>query len=145
VSQNNLKKYQFLEHTADAKFQAFGGSLEEAFTNAAYAMVSLMWDRGKIERKIQQPVKVQGRDLKQLLVNYLEEILYLLDSQMFLLHAVENIQIRRIAKEYELEGLFLGDDYGSHYQPYGDVKAITYNEMEIHTGDRIMVQVVVDV
>jgi SHS2 domain-containing protein len=104
VSQDSLKKYQFLEHTADAKFQAFGQSLEEAFSNAAYATVSLMWDRGKIARKIQKPIKVQGRDLEQLLVNFLEEILYLLDSQMFLLH-----------------------------------------EMEIHTTDLFMVQVVVDV
>jgi SHS2 domain-containing protein len=145
VSQNDPKKYQFLEHTADAKFQAFGRSLDEAFKNAAYAMVSLMWDREKIERKIQKPVKVEGRDLEQLLVNFLEEILYFLDSQIFLLHSVEKIQIQRIAEVYVLESLFLGDDYRNHYQPYGDVKAITYNEMEIHTKNRFMVQVVVDV
>jgi SHS2 domain-containing protein len=145
VSQNDLKKYQFLEHTADAKFQAFGQSLEEAFKNAAYAMVSLMWDREKIERKIQKPFKVEGRDLEQLLVNFLEEILYLLDSQTFLLHSVEKIQIQRIAEAYVLESLFLGDESGDHYQLYGDVKAITYDEMEIHTKNRFMVQVVVDV
>ncbi len=145
VSQDNLKKYQFLEHIADAKFQAFGRSLEEAFVNAVYATVSLMWDREKIGRKIQQPVKVQGRDLEQLLVNFLEEILYLLDSQMFLLHSAEKIKIWREAEMYVLEGHFFGDDYGKNYQPYGDVKAITYNEMEIHTNDIFMVQVVVDV
>jgi SHS2 domain-containing protein len=145
VSQDSLKKYQFLEHTADAKFQAFGQSLEEAFSNAAYATVSLMWDRAKIARKIQKPIKVQGRDLEQLLVNFLEEILYLLDSQMFLLHSVEKIQIGKRADVYLLEALFLGDDYGDRYKPYGDVKAITYNEMEIHTTDLFMVQVVVDV
>jgi SHS2 domain-containing protein len=145
VSRDSLKKYQFLEHTADAKFRAFGRSLEEAFRNAAYATVSLMWDREKIGRKIQQPVKVHGRDLEQLLVNFLEEILYLLDSQMFLLHSVDKIQIQKKGEVYALDGLFFGDGYGDHYQPYGDVKAITYNEMEIHTNDLFMVQVVVDV
>jgi len=145
VSQNDLKKYQFLEHTADAKFQAFGRSLEEAFENAAYALVSLMWEREKIGRKIQHSVKVEGRDLEQLLVNFLEEILYLLDSRMYLLHSVEKIQIQKIAEVYALDALFLGDDNGNQYQPYGDVKAITYNEMKIHTKNRFMVQVVVDV
>jgi SHS2 domain-containing protein len=145
VPQDSPKKYQFLEHTADAKFQAFGRSLEEAFINAAYATVSLMWDRGKIERKIQRTVKVEGRDLEQLLVNFLEEILYLLDSQMFLLHSIDKIQIHGVAEMYVLECLFLGDVCGKHYRPFGDVKAITYNEMEIHTNDFFMVQVVVDV
>ena len=33
-----MQKYKFLEHTADIKFQAFGKSLEEVFSNCAYAM-----------------------------------------------------------------------------------------------------------
>jgi len=145
VSSSYGKKYQFLEHTADAKFQAFGQSLEEAFTNAAYALVSLMWDRDTIENKIRHPVAVEGRDLKQLLVNFLEEILYLLDSRMFLLHSVEGIKIRRIEEKYILDGSFFGDTYEKRYRPFGDVKAITYNEMEIWINEHFMVQVVVDV
>jgi SHS2 domain-containing protein len=145
VSQDNQKEYRFLEHTADAKFQAFGQSLEEAFTNAAYAMVSLMWDREKIERKVRLPIKLEGRDLEQLLVNFLEEILYLLDSRMFFLHGVEGIKIRRDRNLYKLEGLFIGDDSAGQYEPFGDVKAITYDEMEIHSNDLFIVQVVVDV
>jgi len=140
-----LKKYQFFDHTADAKFRAFGRSLEEAFTNAAYATVSLMWDRESIGKDIRKPVNVIGRDLEQLLVNFLEEILYLLDSQMFLLHSVEKIRIERKSEMYTLEGFFLGGKLGKDYQPYGNVKAITYDEIEIRTNDPYMVQVVVDV
>ena len=44
-----MQKFKYLQHTADAKFQAFGKTLEEAFCNAALAMVSLMWDPEKIE------------------------------------------------------------------------------------------------
>jgi SHS2 domain-containing protein len=145
VSQDTPKKYRFFEHTADAKFQAFGTSLEEAYTNAAYAMVSLMWDREKIERKVQLEVKIQGRDLEQLLVNFLEEILYLLDSRMFLLNGVEKIRIQRDEGFYKLDGIFLGDYSGKQYEPFGDVKAVTYDEIEIHSNDLFMVQVVVDV
>jgi SHS2 domain-containing protein len=145
VSQDVPKKYQFFEHTADAKFQAFGESLEEAFTNAAYATVSLMWDRKKIDGKVEWPVKIQGRDLEQLLVNFLEEILYLLDSRMFFLHDVKKIKIQMDRNQYKLEGLFIGDDSGKHYEPYGDVKAITYDELQIKLTSPFMVQVVVDI
>jgi SHS2 domain-containing protein len=145
VSHHIRKKYKFFEHTADAKFQAFGRSLEEAFTNAAYATVSLMWDREKIEAKVQFPVKVQGSDLEQLLVNFLEEILYLLDSRMFLLQEVGKVKIQRDTDLYKLEGLFIGDYSGKDYVPFGDVKAITYDELKIHSNDLFVVQVVVDV
>lgn len=145
VSRDNPKKYRFFEHTADAKFQAFGKSLEEAFTNAAYATVSLMWDREKIEKKVQLPVEVRGHDLEQLLVNFLEEILYLMDSRLFLLHSVDSIKIQRVKEFYKLDGLFTGDYSGKLYEPFGDVKAITYDEIEIHANDLFMVQVVVDV
>ena len=30
-----MKTFEFLEHTADIKFQAFGKSIEEAFSNSA--------------------------------------------------------------------------------------------------------------
>lgn len=145
VSLDDPKKYQFFEHTADAKFRAFGKSLEEAYTNAAYALISLMWDREKIERKVRLQVHIQGRDLEQLLVNFLEEILYLLDSRMFLLNGVEKIEIQRDADFYKLDGIFLGDYSGEQYDPFGDVKAITYDEIEIRSNDLVMVQVVVDV
>ena len=44
-----------------------------------------------------------------------------------------------------MKALFRGDNYSEKYKIHGDVKAITYNEMEIKSKDRFMVQVVVDV
>ena len=43
-----MDKYKFFEHTADAKFQAYGKSVEEAFSNAALAMFSVITDTSKI-------------------------------------------------------------------------------------------------
>ena len=37
------EKFKYLEHTADAKFQAFGRTLEEAFANAVLATASLIF------------------------------------------------------------------------------------------------------
>jgi SHS2 domain-containing protein len=140
-----MERYRFFEHTADAKFKAFGETLEEAFSNAALATASLMWDWEKIEHKVTHPVEVEGRDLKQLLSGFLEEIIYLLDTKSFLLGFPGNIKIEEKEDRYTLKSLFRGDHYSDQYEIFGDVKAITYNEMEIEESGRFMVQVVVDV
>jgi SHS2 domain-containing protein len=119
--------------------------MEESFTNAALATASLMWDWERIEKKIEHRVRVEGRDLKQLLVSLLEEIIYLLESKRLLLAAVEGIRIDKKRGTYFLTALFKGDRYSEKYTIFGDVKAITYNEMVIEQDDRIMVQVVVDI
>ena len=140
-----MERYRFLRHTADAKFQAFGATLEEAFCNAALATASLMWDWEKIEKKIEHRIEVKGKDLKQLLNSFLEEIIYLLDSKMFLLGSPQNLRIEKEERGYVLKASFKGDKYSDKYQIHGDVKAITYNEMEIEHNGQHMVQVVVDV
>ena len=162
-------RYRVLAHTADGKFRAFGDSIEEAFANAALAMVSLMWDWEKVARRIVRDVDIRGRDLDQLLYKYLEEALYLFDSRKFMLAAVEDLRIdnpvsfapsgppddtRRAPAavpseapgEFRLTARFVGDDRPELYEFFGDVKAVTYNEMKIGCCDGIswVVQVVVD-
>jgi len=139
------KGFEFFEHPADAKFQAYGKSLEEAFRNATYALVSLMWDREKIRPKIELPVVVEGKDLKQLLVGFLEEVLYLLDSRSFLLNSVVDLNIESTRDGYILRGKFCGNRFEEGQETFGDVKAITYHEMMIEQNRHVIVQVVVDV
>jgi len=139
------EKFRFLEHTADAKFQAYGRTLEEAFGNAALATASLMWDPASIAGKIRVPLSARGRDLEQLLVRFLEEILYLLESRFFLLGSAEGIKIEKRAGEYALEAVFRGDTNSDAYETHGGVKAVTYNEMNISKNDGYTVQVVLDV
>jgi SHS2 domain-containing protein len=140
-----MEKYKFFPHTADAKFQAFGQTLEETFAHAAIAVASLMWDWQKISRNIAIPVAVEGKSLEQLLVNFLEEILYLLDTRNFLLGFVNTMLLKKKEDCWILRASFAGDEYNSEYEIFGDVKAITYNEMIIKRQAPFWVQVVVDI
>jgi SHS2 domain-containing protein len=139
------ERFRFLEHTADAKFQAFGRTLEEAFANAALATASLMWDPGSIARKVSHPVYAGAIGLEQLLVRFLEEILYLVESRFFLLAAAEDLKIERRGEAYRLEAVFWGDTNSEAYETYGGVKAVTYNDMRISRNGGYTIQVVVDV
>jgi SHS2 domain-containing protein len=133
-----------LAHTADAKFRAYGGTLEEAFANAALALAALMWDWKGVEPRITITISIKGKDLPQLLFNFLEEVLFLLDTREFLLHGVDPIKIWGEGGDFCLEATFQGDEYSDKYTTYGDVKAITYHEMNIKQADKIELQVVVD-
>lgn len=140
------ERFRYLDHTADAKFQAYGRTLEEAFSNAALATASLMWDVEEVEKKSRRKVLVRGRDLEQLLLHFLEEVIFAFEVDSFHLAAVEALRIRPNKDGgYELEATLAGDDRPSKYLLHGEVKAITYNEMKIEPNDPVTVQVVVDI
>src|SRR3989344_2707725 len=124
--ENNMKKFEILEHTADGKFRAYGKNLNEAFSNAAIAMFSLMTNIKKVKGKTKKKIIVEGIDLKSLLYKFLEELLFLFDSQGFLLKEVKSLKINK----YELTAEIIGDK-AKNYEIFGDVKAVTYNEMKI--------------
>lgn len=140
-----MPRYRFLPHTADAKFQAYGRTLEEAFSNGALALASLMWDWQKVSRRVTHRIRVHGRDQKQLLLGFLEEVLYMFETQAFLLGNVEDLRIQKTGQRYSLQAQLAGDEFSEAYSLTGDVKAITYNEMEIIQNDRVVIQVVADI
>ncbi len=139
-----MRKYKFLEHTADVKFQAFGKTLEKAFENASYALINIMC-KEKIKPLIKKQIKIKGKDLENLLYNFLEEFIFLLDSKDFLLGKIKNLKINKKNGDYELIVEALGDN-AKNYKTELDVKAITYNEMFVKKQkDKFICQVVVDV
>lgn len=136
-----MERYRFLEHTADAKMQAYGKDLPEAFSNAAVGMFSLMFEPENVKPKIKKKISVKGNDQKALLYNWLEELLFLLDSENFVLHEVKKIRI----KDNKLEAEITGDTNSESYSSHGEVKAVTYNEMDIkEEPGKAVVQVVLD-
>lgn len=128
-------KYEYLPHTADAKIRAYGKTREEQFTNAALAVINIMFDPEKIKPKIEKKISVEGNDEKQLLCNWLQQFLILLDTESFILHSIKKISIKTDKKKAEqklrLNAVVTGDKYSDKYETLGSVKAVTYNHMEI--------------
>jgi len=120
--------------------------MEEAFANAALATASLMWDWTKIVPGKTVEIEVAGNDLEQLLVKFLGEIVYLMETKNFLLAAVDGPEIVWEGKSFRLKAGFLGDDLSGVTSIHGVVKAVTYNEMKIEYSRPCgyTVQVVVD-
>lgn len=131
------KKFVFLKHTADVKFQAFGKNLEEQFKNAGMALKETICEGVKVKSVIKKKISVKGKDEKSLLYNFLEEFLYLLDAEGFLLGDVKSVKIKGFKLIAEVSG-----DSAKNYKFTNSVKAVTYNDMMI---EKKFVQVVLDV
>jgi len=135
-----MKKYQFIDHTADIKFKAFGRSMEEVFEHAAEALFVSVYD-GPVEKKKTFQIKAEGKDAEALLYNFLEEFLLLIDEKHFL-----PTRARVKIKNNVLTAEVLGDaaeDYVLHMH----VKAITYNDMFVREEKKNawVAQVVLDI
>jgi SHS2 domain-containing protein len=137
-----MEKYRFLDHTADAKFQSFGRTLEDAYVNAGFAMFSIITDVKKVKPVYAEEIFVRGKDLVSLLYNFLEELLFLFDTKGIMLSRVVEIDIHN----FTLHAVIEGDINHDEYEMCGSIKAVTYNEMEVREEDgHFVCQVVVDI
>ena len=139
-----MKQYEFLEHTADVKFRAYGKTLEEAFSNAALATSAVMTDVKKIKGKIEKTIAVQSKTKESLLYDFLEKLLYLLDTESFIASKVKSLKIKK-GKAFKLIATVIGDNAdGYDVHPY--IKAVTYNDMLIkEEKGKVTIQVVHDI
>lgn len=141
-----MEKYKFLSHTADIKFQAFGKSLEDCFLSGFEALKETMTKSIQIKERNKKKIKIKGMDLKNLLYNFLEEFLFLLDAKDFITSKVSKIKINQTSdKKFELIAEIYGDK-ASNYKISNSVKAITYSEMLLNKeNNKFVCQVVMDV
>jgi SHS2 domain-containing protein len=70
-----------VEHMADRAFRVFARSFPDLLENAAHAMVALDGQPPDTEYFIRRIIDVDGSDRETLLVNWLNEILYLEQTQ----------------------------------------------------------------
>jgi SHS2 domain-containing protein len=139
--------YEFLEHKADVKFRARGSTLEEMFVFSAEALWETIRGDIKILEQESRNLEIEGKDIMGLLHNFLEEFLFLLDAEDFLVSRIEGVKIEAPSDDglFRLSAIIFGDS-ANNYKFTNDVKAITYSEMFVREEDNeFFCQVVLDV
>ena len=127
------KRYEYFDVTADIGFYAYGDSLEEAYENAGLAMFDVVTDVSEVKETETREFEVVSEDLVSLLYDYLEELLFLQDTE-FLFFSRFDIDIERIDDDsfenYRLSCMAKGEkiDWDVHSRR-SEVKAITFHKM----------------
>ena len=134
--------YETFEHEADVGVRGFGDSVDEAFANAARAMFTVMFDIETIEAKEAVEAKCEAPEKEMLLVEWLNELLYLADVKEM---AFSDFKVRIDGDN--LTGVARGEKFDPlKHHPKIEVKAATYSQLKVEKGDDgFMVQTVVDV
>jgi len=121
-----MKKYQILEHKADLKIKVFGKTKEELFENAMVGMLKAAKYQKKLKSQNSKvKIKIKSMDLPSLLVDFLSEILYLVETKKIVFEKVEFTKF----KENEIEAILIGKPLkrmGVH------IKGVTYHDLDIH-------------
>src|SRR5665648_684311 len=73
------KQYEFIEHTADAKFVAYGNDICNVFENAALAMFEVMLDTASVQPLQSCDIVLSANRLDELLHDWLSELLFLFE------------------------------------------------------------------
>ncbi len=138
-------KYRYINHTADLKVRAYGKTLEEAFSNAAIGGFDFLTDTTKIKKKIEKKISIKSKRIEALLYDFFEQLLFLLDTESFIISDFKDMKIKQAKDKFELKCSAMGDNY-KNYEVKGDIKAITYSEMRIYKEKAgFVIDVVLDI
>jgi SHS2 domain-containing protein len=128
------KSYKILEHIADVRVRAFGKTKEELFLNAMKGMNAVLKPQIKDKKSPPTPrlrraskirnIKIKSVDLNALLVDFLSEVLYQIQTNKEIYNDVKFEKFSDIELEGELTG--------NKVELFGeDIKAVTYHKLEI--------------
>ena len=136
--------FEYLEHTADVKFRAYGKTAEEMLCNAASALFQAMVDPTTIAAQEIWTVELEGDDLDDLAYRWLSEIIFLFETESAVFSTF-SLQLKQDEK-MRLYGKIGGEriDLGRHAFE-NEVKAVTRHKFGIKKNQIWCIQVVLDV
>jgi SHS2 domain-containing protein len=124
--------FQFIDHTADAGILVKAPTIEGMFETAALGFSELITRVDSLNCLIQRQFRLQEEDIETLLVSWLQELLYLLDT--------EDLIFGRF--QVHLKGLTLkasawGEVFDPEIHPMKtEIKAVTYHQLEVVGDDQ---------
>jgi SHS2 domain-containing protein len=125
--------FEFRDHTADVQVRSWGPSLEEAFSQTAYSlMTTITPNLNKIAVKVERKITVEAEDIEALLFDFLSEFLYIFDVEELIFNQIYVHQIERLNDNFKLFATLKGEKFDLDKHEIGtEVKAITYSFMNI--------------
>ncbi|GLC61394.1 hypothetical protein PLESTB_001751400 [Pleodorina starrii] len=139
-------KFEYLDHTADVQLHAWGRDLKEAFENCGLAMFNYMSPLELVRPRETRSYRAEGHDLPSLLYGFLDELLFVFATELFLAASLTITTFDRVNWVIEAEGV--GEAFDREVHEVGtEIKAITYSAMAIseERPDDAEVFVIVDI
>lgn len=123
--------YTFIDHTADVAADLTGRTVEELFASAAQAMTDTVTDLSLVRAVVTQSVTVEAATLEDLLVDWLNELLYRFEVQNVLVSDA-TVTIEERGGRWHLGATIAGEmfDPSRHLSRVG-IKSATYHNLDV--------------
>ncbi|PIZ52536.1 archease [Candidatus Woesearchaeota archaeon CG_4_10_14_0_2_um_filter_33_10] len=122
-----MEKYKFIDDlTSDVMFEAYGKNLKELFKNSALALFSVICDIKKVGEEKTVDIEVNGDSLEELMVNWLQDLIALVDTDELFFSMFEIVEIN--------ENNLKAKAYGEPISPKKAgvvVKGVTYYKLKL--------------
>ncbi|MBI5553666.1 MAG: archease [Candidatus Diapherotrites archaeon] len=137
--------FSLFEHKADVGIRGSGKNLNEAFAQAGTALFEVMADTRSIKPAKKVRVRVNGADEAELLVNFLNELVFLRDKHQMLFGKFK-IRIQK-KRGLQLTGEAAGEKINfKRHLIKTEVKAATYSQLKVEQKKKEwLAQCIVDV
>ena len=123
-----MNGFEYLEHTADAKFRAYGATLGECFENSAKAMVNVVCALEKIEVKEETEISAEAESAEDLLHKFLENLLFEIETRE-MLYSEFKIEIGNDTTNWFLKCIARGEAINlEKHSIKSEIKAVTWHE-----------------
>lgn len=136
-----------LDHTADVGVELDASSLDELYAGAAVALTDILTDAGTVAAERSLDVRLAACDPELLMVEWLEELVYLYDTEAFLVGRAEVVAENRGEAGWELAGTLFGEPLDPERHPVKvAIKGVTYHGLEVRReGGRFRARVIFDI
>lgn len=129
--------FRWVDHTGELELEIESLTREELFAEALAALAELLGN-GEAGRLRSQDVTVQADDNPALFAAWLEELVFLAETEGFVPETVESLELGDVELRARIRGR-LGD-------PPHLVKAVTYHRLEVARADGVwLARAVLDV
>ncbi|MBE0597636.1 MAG: archease [Desulfuromonadales bacterium] len=121
-----------IEHTADMGIEVSADSQAELFIQAARGLREILSASEAVPRE-ERKVQVTGGDAAELLVKWLNEILFLFETDGFF--PIE-FAVEEITEEYHLRGRIKGEPFDpERHSIEREIKSVTYHQLRVEKQD----------
>lgn len=134
-----------LDHTADLGFKVRAASLEGVFLGGLEGLVRTIFQNPPRGGKRRRRLALEAEDLEGLLVRWLNELVYLIQTKGFV-PATGRVRVEGREGRYRLEASLRGEAFQEGFGFQGEVKGVTYHGLWIRPeGQGWAAQVILDV
>ena len=87
------KAFEVIDHTADIGIVVYGADIKQVFVNAAVGLFNLILDTDSVKETIEHNLELSSQDTESLLVEWLNELIYVLDAEHMVFRSFEVDQL----------------------------------------------------